>query len=47
MLVQLNVWGKVAMGLLCVSLALNLYVIVMMPRFEEYLRKKHYYAEKV
>ena len=46
MLVRLGVWGKVALGTLVASLVLNLYVILTNPKFEEYLRKKHFYAEK-
>lgn len=47
MLVRLDIWAKVAMGLLAASMAGHIFVIVQCPKYEEYLRKKHYYQEKV
>ena len=46
MLVRLGTWGYVSMGAIVFSLVLNLYVILTNPKFEEYLRKKHFYSEK-
>jgi len=46
MLARLSTWGYVAMALLVISLGGNLYVLCKLPKFDEYLRKKHYYAEK-
>jgi hypothetical protein len=46
MLGSLGTWGYVAMSCLIVSLFGSFYVLLQQPRFEEYLRKKHYYAEK-
>lgn len=43
---SLNVWGKVAMGCMAASLLLNIYILCALPRFEEYLRKMHFYADK-
>ena len=46
MLARLNNVGKAAIGCVAFSLAVYCYVLFKQPRFEEYLRKKHYYAEK-
>lgn len=46
MLARLSTWGYVAMGLLVISLGGNLYVLFKLPRYDEYLRKKHYFGEK-
>ena len=46
MLVRLNSVGKAAIGFIAVSLAAYCYVLFKQPKFEEYLRKKHFYAEK-
>lgn len=47
MLARMQIWGYVALGLLIACLFGNFYVLFKFPRFDEYLRKKHYYAEKV
>jgi Na+-translocating ferredoxin:NAD+ oxidoreductase RnfD subunit len=39
----LSVLGKIAMGFLFACLFFHAYVMYKFPRFEEYLRKKHYY----
>ena len=39
----LSVLGKVAMGFLYAVLLFHFYVMYKFPRFEEYLRKKHYF----
>lgn len=40
---SLGLNGKIAMGILYGALLLHLIVMYKFPRFEEYLRKKHYY----
>eukprot|EP00286_Rhodomonas_abbreviata_P021530 CAMPEP_0181296702 /NCGR_PEP_ID=MMETSP1101-20121128/4845_1 /TAXON_ID=46948 /ORGANISM="Rhodomonas abbreviata, Strain Caron Lab Isolate" /LENGTH=227 /DNA_ID=CAMNT_0023401585 /DNA_START=52 /DNA_END=735 /DNA_ORIENTATION=+ len=39
----LSVFGKVAMGILYAVAAFHLFIMYKFPRFEEYLRKKHYF----
>ncbi len=39
----LSVLGKVAMGVLYGVMLFHMYVMFKFPRFEEYLRKKHYF----
>ena len=46
MLAQLDVWGKVTIALLCASAVFNIFVVLKLPKFDEYLRKKHFHAEK-
>lgn len=47
MLAQLDVWGKVTIALLCASVAFNIFVVFKVPKYDEYLRKKHFHAEKL
>lgn len=39
----LSTIGKVAMGFLYAVMLFHIYVLFKFPRFEEYLRKKHYF----
>jgi Na+-translocating ferredoxin:NAD+ oxidoreductase RnfD subunit len=39
----LSVLGKIAMGALYGVMLFHIYVMFKFPRFEEYLRKKHYF----
>jgi len=40
---ELGLLGKIVMVLLCVASFVHIYVIIIHPAFEEYVRKKHYY----
>ncbi len=39
----LSVLGKIAMAVLYAVMLFQIYVMYKFPRFEEYLRKKHYF----
>jgi hypothetical protein len=39
----LGIWGKVAMGALYAAGLFHAFIMYKFPRFEEYLRKKHYF----
>lgn len=43
MVYSLSLMGKFAMGALYAVGLLHLYIMYRFPRFEEYLRKKHYF----
>lgn len=43
MVYSLSVMGKVAMGFLYAVGLFHIYLMYRFPRFEEYLRKKHYF----
>ncbi len=43
---QISLFGKIVMGILYAVGAFHAYVMWKFPRFEEYLRKKHYYEGK-
>jgi hypothetical protein len=43
MVYSLSVLGKVSMGFLYAVGILHIYIMYKFPRFEEYLRKKHYF----
>ena len=40
---ELGLLGKIVMGMLTAASIVHIYVIIMHPAFEEYVRKKHYY----
>jgi hypothetical protein len=40
---SLNLFGQISMGILYAVLLFHIYIMFKFPRFEEYLRKKHYY----
>mmetsp|Transcript_48584 Transcript_48584/g.135782 ORF Transcript_48584/g.135782 Transcript_48584/m.135782 type:complete len:239 (-) Transcript_48584:73-789(-) len=42
----LGLVSQVAMGVLFAALCLHIFIMMRFPRFEEYLRKKHYYEGK-
>ncbi len=39
---DLKVMGKVCMALLLLAVCVNIYVIITLPKYEKWLRKKHY-----
>jgi len=43
---SLSLFGKIAMGILYAAGLFHVFVMFKFPRFEEYLRKKHYYEGK-
>jgi cation transport ATPase len=43
---QLSLFGQIAMGILYAVGLFHMYVMYRFPRFEEYLRKKHYFEGK-
>jgi len=43
---RLDILGKLCIGLIALLQCVYLYVLYRFPKYEEYLRKKHYYAEK-
>ncbi len=43
---QLSLFGKIAMGILYGVGVFHMFIMWKFPRFEEYLRKKHYYEGK-
>ena len=40
---SLGLYGQIAMAVLYAALLLHLFIMYRFPRFEEYLRKKHFY----
>lgn len=46
MCARLNVLGQVCIGLIALIQLTYIYVLFRFPKYEEYLRKKHYFAEK-
>ena len=42
----ISLFGKCAMGALFAAQLLQIFIMLKFPRFEEYLRKKHYYEGK-
>lgn len=39
----ISLFGKISMGVLFAAMCLHIFILFKFPRFEEYLRKKHYF----
>jgi hypothetical protein len=43
---SLGIFGKIVMGLMFAALVFNIYVLIVFPKFEQWLRIKHYQCQR-